>query len=310
MTIKRISFFCIIITIFIFTLHTRSEGFSGAYTLKKGESLFGVTRSYTIQDDRETLIDLSFRYDLGYNEIVDANPGIDPWYPKKGTEVIIPTRWILPEYPSDLLKENKKLMVINLAELRLFLIYDKGNYLQVITFPIGIGREGFDTPRGTFSIIDKIENPVWNIPQSIRNEYPELPISVPPGPKNPLGNYALRLSNPSYLIHGTNKPLGVGRRVSHGCIRMYPEDIKTLFNLVTVGDKVYITYQSIKIASNDRGIFIEIHKSFKKETSQIQEAINQLVSTGLIKSLSTEELYRVLSDKRGIPLLLVQYSKK
>ncbi len=310
MIIKRISIISIAVVLFLLIPYAYTEGFSGAYTLKKGESLFGVIQNYTIQDDRETLIDLSFRYDLGYNEIVDANPGIDPWYPKKGTKVIIPTKWILPEYPSDLLEKNKKLLVINLAELRLFLIYDKGDYLQVITYPLGIGREGFDTPTGRFSIIEKIKDPVWNIPRSIRNEYPELPLSVPPGPDNPLGKYALRLSNPSYLIHGTNKPLGVGRRVSHGCIRMYPEDIKSLFNLVTVGDKVYITYQSVKVAGNDRGIFIEIHRSFKKETSQLQEAIKQLISTGLIKSLNTTELYRALSDKRGIPRLLVQYSRK
>ncbi|NOY64050.1 MAG: L,D-transpeptidase family protein [Nitrospirae bacterium] len=309
MIIKRVSIISITVIFFLSISYAYTEGFSGAYTLKKGESLFGVIQNYTIQDDRETLIDLSFRYDLGYNEIVDANPGIDPWYPKKGTRVIIPTRWILPEYPSELLEKNKKLLVINLAELRLFLIHDKGDHLQVITFPLGIGREGFDTPTGIFSIIEKIKDPVWNIPKSIRDDYPELPLSVPPGPDNPLGKYALRLSNPSYLIHGTNKPLGVGRRVSHGCIRMYPEDIKSLFNLVTVGDKVYITYQSVKVTSDHGGIFIEVHRSFKKETSQLQEAIKQLISTGLIRSLNTRDLYRALADKRGIPRLLVKFSK-
>ncbi|HHN65616.1 MAG TPA: L,D-transpeptidase [Nitrospirae bacterium] len=298
----------LVIIISIFST-TSASAFSGAYTLKKGERLFGVTRKYTIKDDRETLIDLSFRYDLGYNEIVDANPGIDPWYPKKGTEVIIPTRWILPEYPEDMLRKRGKLLIINLAELRLFLLYDKGDHLQVVTFPIGIGREGFDTPRGRFSIIERIRNPVWTIPESIRAEYPELPPSVPPGPDNPLGDYALRLSNPSYLIHGTNKPLGVGRRVSHGCIRMYPWDIKTLFNLVSVGDRVYITYQSVKIARDSQGLFIEVHRDFKEKRPQIQEAIKRLISMGALNTVSTGQLYSAISHRRGIPVLLAKSLK-
>ncbi len=302
--LKRACRILIVPLLITFNLFCIAEAFSGAYTLSAEETVFGLMRSYTIRDDKETLIDLSFQYNLGYNEISDANPGVDPWYPGSGTRIIIPTSWILPDIPDTLLEKTERVIVINLAEMRLYFIKKTDSRIRVITFPIGIGREGFNTPTGLYRIIDKLKDPVWVIPPSIKDEYPELPSVVPPGPDNPLGSYALRLSNPEYLIHGTNKPLGIGRRVSHGCIRMYPEDIKRLYTMVHIGDRVYITYQSVKIGRKNREIYIEVHKDYLNKENQLQSAINLLRRKGLLDEIDTEELYRSVNQKLGIPTVL------
>ncbi|MEE4145594.1 MAG: L,D-transpeptidase family protein, partial [Halieaceae bacterium] len=175
-----------------------------------------------IAQDRDTLPEIARRYNLGYEEIIAANPGVDPWRPGQGTPVVLPTAFILPG-------GAREGLVLNLASMRLY-YYPKakaGQAAEVITHPVGIGREGWHTPQGTTRIIQKTANPTWTVPASVRREHAAegdpLPAVVPPGPDNPLGEYAMRLSMPSYLIHGTNKPWGVGMRVSHGCIRMYPE---------------------------------------------------------------------------------------
>jgi len=281
--------------------------FSGAYLLKNGDTVFGFIQYYTIKDDKETLIDIAIKYDLGYNEIVEANPSLDPWYPRKGKKVVIPTYWILPFIKNlSSLKIGKNLLIVNLAELRLYLLKKWSKYFMVITFPIGIGMEGFDTPIGIYKIIEKRKNPVWIVPKSIRKEDPNLPPIVPPGPNNPLGKYAIRLSKPSYLIHGTNKPLGIGRRVSHGCIRMYPKDIKKLYNFVEIGDKVIITYQPVKIGKKGKNLYIEVHKGYKK-VNLIQEAINIILKQQGKKFL-VKDFYEKIKQSKGLPLLFFSQS--
>ena len=195
-----------------------------------------------IARDEDTLPDFARRYGLGHDEIVAANPDVDPWLPGKGTRVVLPTQFVLPDAPRDGL-------VVNLASLRLF-YYPKpeeGEPQTVVTHPIGIGREGWRTPLGRMRITEKIENPTWTPPASVRREHAakgdHLPGVVPAGPDNPLGAYAMRLGRPSYLLHGTNKPFGVGMRVSHGCVRLYPEDIAELFPEIPVGTNVYIVSQ-------------------------------------------------------------------
>lgn len=277
--------------------------FRGAFIVDNPASplLLGLLQRYEIRDDRETLVSLAIDYDLGYNEIVDANPGIDPWYPGKGTVVVIPTVWITPD--SDTALEDR--IIINLAEMRMYYYRKlKDGRTAVLTFPIGIGAEGRDTPPGTYRIIQKIKDPVWVVPASIRAEDPSLPETIPPGPENPLGRYALRLSNPSYLIHGTNKPLGVGRRVSHGCLRMYPDDIKTLYSLVKVGTKVRIIYEPIKLLSTRKGIYIEAHEDYKTHRLGLNRAVRKLINSGVLKRIDTEKLYRVLEKHDGIPHFL------
>ncbi len=264
----------------------------------------GFVQYYKIKSDKETVVELAIKHDLGYNEIVDANPGIDPWYPGKGTEVVIPTSWIVPSDGVNLNKSTATI-VVNLAEMRLyFLKQTEDDQVTILTFPIGIGKQGTDTPLGYYRIIQKMKDPVWYVPESIRKEDPSLPAAVPPGPDNPLGKYALRLSNPSYLIHGTNKPLGIGRRVSHGCLRMYPEDIELLYRLVNTGDQVLIIYEPVKIARAKRGIYIEVHRDYKKTGSNLSRAVQKLIKMKLLDRINEKALYNIIFREDGIPHFL------
>jgi len=172
----------------------------------------------------------------------------------------------------------------------------------VTTFPIGIGSEGTDTPEGNFKIVGKQVDPSWYVPASIRKEKPTLPRVVPPGPDNPLGSHALRLSANSVLIHGTNRPYAVGRKASHGCIRMYPEDIPELFRLVPKGFRVSIVRQPLKLGIKNNEIYMEVHNDKDKNLNYYKEAIALLIKKNLLESVSTEKLYHALKEKRGIPV--------
>jgi L,D-transpeptidase ErfK/SrfK len=215
--------------------------------------LIGTPTARAVEEG-ESLLEIARQYDLGYGEITAANPGIDPILPDPGSRVVIPTRWILPDAPI------RRGIVVNLAEMRLFVFPREGSK-TVETFPIGIGDEGTDTPLGTFTVTEKIRNPAWHVPETIREERPDLPAVVPPGPENPLGSHALRLSGGPILIHGTNRPWGVGRRVSHGCIRLYPEDIPRLFGLVRRGTPVAIVNRPVKAAAAGSRVYLEVHDS-------------------------------------------------
>jgi L,D-transpeptidase ErfK/SrfK len=190
----------------------------------------------------DTLPDIARRFNLGYEEIIRANPGLNPWGLKAGTEVVLPTRFVLPAAPHEG-------VVVDVALMRLFYYPPhKANEPQrVLTYPIGIGKLGWKTPEGSTKITAKVKDPYWNPPSSVRQEHLEnddpLPNRVPPGPDNPLGAYLFRLGWPGYLIHGTNKPYGVGMRASHGCVRLYPEDIAALFPQLPVGTPVQVVNQ-------------------------------------------------------------------
>lgn len=185
----------------------------------------------------DTLSDIARRFNLGYEEIVSANPGVDPWLPEAGTPIIIPTQFVLPDAP-------RQGIVINLAAMRLFYFpkMKAGEPQKVITHPVGIGRVQWKTPEGTTRVTAKKENPSWIPTPSIRKEHAKngdpLPAIVPPGPDNPMGTHVLKLGWPSYAIHGTDKPPSIGLRGSHGCLRMYPEDITGIYNDVPVGTPV------------------------------------------------------------------------
>ena len=194
-------------------------------------------------------------FGLGFDEIILANPDVDPWLPEQGHTVSLPLRFILPKVP-------RKGLVLNLAAKRLFYFPGDKND-KVITFPIGIGREGWQTPTGTTSVIAKKVHPRWVVPKSIRLEHAKkgdpLPKIVPAGPNNPLGDYALRLGIPGYLIHGTNKPYGVGMAVSHGCVRLYPEDIALLFKQIKTGTQVRLLNQPFLIGENKGELYIQVY---------------------------------------------------
>jgi L,D-transpeptidase ErfK/SrfK len=198
----------------------------------------------TFARHEDTLSDIARRFDLGYEEVVNANPGVDPWLPGEGTRVVLPTMFVLPDAPTEGI-------VVNLAALRMFHFPPpaKDGSRVVHTYPIGIGKVGWATPAGTTKVVSKRRNPWWTPPASVRREHAAegdpLPARVPPGPDNPLGTRAMNLGWDSYLIHGTNKPAGVGLRASHGCIRMYPEDIEVLFERVAVGTRVTVVNQPL-----------------------------------------------------------------
>ncbi|SVB50559.1 uncharacterized protein METZ01_LOCUS203413, partial [marine metagenome] len=201
----------------------------------------------------DTLVDLARQYNLGFNEIIRANPNVDKWLPGEGTIIKIPTQHIIPKGFS------KKGITINLSEFRGYLIKDN----QLITFPVGLGRMDWKTPLGISTIDLKLEKPAWYPPQSVRDEYKNqgkfLPAEVLPGPDNPLGELAMRISIPGgYFIHGTNRPDGVGMEISHGCIRLFPEDIDYIFQLTDIGTEVILLDQPIKITRIKNDIYLQV----------------------------------------------------
>lgn len=206
----------------------------------------------------DTLSDIARRFNLGYEEIVSANPGVDPWLPGEGTEIVIPTQWVLPN-------TKREGVVVNLAAMRLFYFPKpgKGEPQTVITHPVGIGRVGWRTPEGRTRITAKQENPTWVPTVSIRKEYAErgtpLPARVPPGPDNPMGTHVLRLGWPEYAIHGTDKPPSIGLRGTHGCLRMYPEDIVLMYQQVAVGTPVTVVNEPVLLGSHQGQLVLQTY---------------------------------------------------
>jgi L,D-transpeptidase ErfK/SrfK len=246
------------------------------YTLKnKDDAVFGEDQTVTTVYE-DTLYDLAAKYSLGSEEILRVNPGIDPWVPGAGKQVIIPGRHILPPGPHEGI-------VVNLPEHRLY-YYPKpkrGEPQAVITYPVSIGKMDWRTPLGLTHVIGKQKDPTWYPPESVRKEHAAngdpLPASVPPGPDNPLGAYAMRLAagNGTYLIHGTNNPKAVGMPVTHGCIRMYPDDVQALFPLVPVGTPVRLINDPIKVAWVDGELLLEAHPPVDAEGQSFEPNVEQ-----------------------------------
>lgn len=241
-----------------------AKTFAADYTLDFPSSgVTGEMRSIRAKQE-ETLLDIARRFDLGYDEIIKANPKVNRWIPGEGTEVLLPMLYILPDGPRDGI-------VVNTSERRLY-YYDKSSPGLVRTFPVSLGRMDWRTPLGKTKVVRKQADPPWYPPASIRAEHAaedeELPKFIPGGsPDNPLGLFALYLGVPGYLIHGVDqsKAFGIGMLVTHGCIRMYPEDIEPLYKLVPVGTPVYLVEQHVKIGRNSKGIYLEINLLLPEE---------------------------------------------
>ena len=248
-------------------------------------------RHYRVAE-HESLVELARRFDLGFDSIVSANPGVDPFVPDAGTMLDIPCAWILPEIA------RRPAIVINVPEFRLYYFASSG---PAATFPLGIGDEGTETPLGSYTVVEKITGPSWHVPASIRATARALPKVVPPGPDNPMGSHALRLSLPSVLIHGTNKPWGIGRRSSHGCLRLYPEDIVTLFKLVPKGTRVEIIHQPLKVAVQGERVFLESHRCEREEVG-IGAALRLLADRNLLQFVDFSLLARAVAEKKGLPV--------
>ena len=265
-------------------------------------TVFGHRRFYRIQPG-DTLLDIGRFYDLGYNEITAANARLDPWVPTPGATVLLPTEWILPEM-------GEARIVVNIPEMRLYYLEDApagAGAATVVTFPVGLGRRDWRTPVGTFRVRGKTENPTWVIPESIRREriaeqgYSER--SIPGGsPDNPLGAYRIELTLSSYAIHGTNIPWGVGMQVSHGCVRLYPEDIEQLFPRVAVGEKGAFVYQPVKVGARDGRVFVEVHPDiYTRQPGLYREARALLSKLGWSDWVDPERLKEAVAEQSGVP---------
>jgi L,D-transpeptidase ErfK/SrfK len=235
-----------------------SDARAGEYLLPlNGDNVIGAV-TIAVAEHEDTLLDIGRRYGVGYEEIIAANPGIDPWLPGEGTEIVIPGRFILPDAP-------REGIVVNLPEHRLYYYPPAapGQPRVVRTYPISTGKMDWKTPLGITRIVSKQERPTWHPPESVRLDHirkgTPLPPVVPPGPDNPLGEYAMRLGIPSgaYLIHGTNRPVGVGMQVTAGCIRMFPEDIAEFYTMVPVQTKVNLIDQTTKVGWSRGTLFVE-----------------------------------------------------
>ena len=258
----------------------------------------------------DTFVYLARDYGLGYVEMRAANPGVDPWVPGAGTRLVLPSRHLLPD-------AQRKGVVINLPEMRLYYYRTKDGPPE--TFPIGIGREGLDTPLGVTTVVRKVDGPTWTPTARMRREDPKLKPVVPPGPDNPMGTHALYLGFPLVAIHGTNRAFGIGRRISSGCIRLYPEDIISLFNMVPVGTRVNIIDQPIKVAWIGDELFLEAHPEVEnaiklEETGtmpapRLREAdMERIIKTaGIYKErLRWPAIRTALRERRGYPIAIAR----
>jgi L,D-transpeptidase ErfK/SrfK len=248
----------------------------------------------TIVGKEDTLPDIARRFNLGYEEILRANPGVDPWLPGAGREVVLPTRFVLPSAP-------REGIVINIPAMRLFYFppRKKDEPLTVVTYPIGIGKVGWATPEGTTKIIARTADPVWRVPVSVRKEHlengEELPPVVQPGPDNPLGRFAFTLGWPSYLVHGTNKPYGVGMRSSHGCIRLYPEDIQQLFDSVPLGTKLRVVNQPYLFGRDGDDVLMQSYGALEDDKRDWDKLRRKLLEKSLSEHVRQEIKERKLA---------------
>jgi L,D-transpeptidase ErfK/SrfK len=283
---------------FVFALSTFSHASSVIEPKSKFPKISGEIRT-TITTGNETLMEVARREGFGYEMLANSNRFVDPWNPKSGTKIILPGKVIVP-YGS------KTGLTINLAELRLFHIMNlkDGNY-QINIYPLGIGREGRWTPEGNFRIIVKKEHPQWQVPIGLRKQDPSLPQVMSTGPLNPLGDYWLGLSEIGYGIHGTNQPFGVGRRVSYGCMRMYPQDIVTLYAQVEIGTPVRINYQPVKATSNGDNLLLEVHPDYLGRFGDLfQHALNMISKTGWSGMVDYAKVQDVVRAQGSIPEII------
>lgn len=276
------------------------EAFATTYPING--DIIGEITNYTVKDG-DNFYSIARTFDLGIVEMLAANKNIDPWIPEIGSILSLPTSHILP-------KNRTKGIVINLSELRLFYFVDNKT---VMTFPIGIGREGWQTPLGTTKVTLKRRNPTWTPPASIRAVKPDLPASIPPGEDNPMGAYAMNLGLPGIAIHGTNKPHGIGLRSSHGCIRMYTDDIEALFKAVPTNTPVTIIDTSYKIGWAGNIMFLEVVPTQEQvddisEYRQPERLDRPEIYDEIIKNAGTKEgidwfaVENTLIDHSGLPV--------
>lgn len=258
-------------------------------------TIVGSLDTYVVEEG-DTLLDVGRHFDLGYNEMTAANPGVDPWMPSPSEVLVIPTEFILPE-------ARPIGVVVNIPEMRLY-FFQNGS---LVTYPVGLGRDDWRTPEGSFKIRGKTENPTWVIPESIRAEHirerNDARTFIAGGdPENPLGLFRLELTLPLYGLHGSNMPWGVGMQVSHGCIRLYNEDIAILFRDVRVGTPGEFLYQPVKVGSRDGEVYVEIHPDIYSLRGNLEDEANQILARkGWSERIDPDRLRRAIRDQTGLP---------
>jgi L,D-transpeptidase ErfK/SrfK len=283
-----------------------------AFTLISDEQTVVGEPQIVFAGPDDTFSDLARTYGLGYDDLIDANPRMDPWLPGEGTPVLLPTQYVLPNAP-------KRGVILNIATKRLFYYPQPvdGELQQVLTFPIGIGRVGWETPLGETTVIAKAKNPSWWVPASVRREHAELgdplPSVVPPGPDNPLGTRVLKLNMPGYLIHGTNQPYGVGMRVSHGCVRLYPENIEFLYTLVAIGEVVTIMNEPYQMGEKDGALYFEAHNPLEDDIVSADDRLQGLLDrqTGAdgqaLNNHLRQHVVSLTASPHGVPVSIALY---
>jgi L,D-transpeptidase ErfK/SrfK len=272
------------------------------------QSVMGELQMVTVEGEN-TLSDLARAYGLGYDEVVAANPGVNPWVPGIGTRVLLPTQYVLPPVRDGI--------VLNIAAKRLYYFTEEDGQEIVYTFPMGIGRVGWETPVGSTTVVAKAKDPSWYVPWSVQQEHKAmgdpLPAVVPPGPDNPLGAHVLKLDMPGYLIHGTNQPYGVGMRVSHGCVRLYPENIEFLFGKVGVGTQVTIVNEPFLLGERDGELFFEAHQPLEDDPVDADARLTRTVDRfaaayGIrLPERATEHVTSISATGHGVPVRVYTY---
>lgn len=284
---------------------------SHQFDIGKDDGVVGHLATVRLREG-DSLSDLARHFGLGFEQINDANPGLEPWAPPAGETVVLPLRFMLPDAP-------RKGIVVNLASMRLFYFppTGKGEGGRLLTYPVGIGKEGRSTPTGLMTVDRKTAHPTWYVPESIRRDHAQkgdpLPAAVSPGPDNPLGDYAMYLSKPSYLIHGTNKPYSIGFRASNGCLRLYPEDIEKLFQAVPKKTTVKIVNQPFLVGTQDGMLYLEVHEPHeemdgKRLRQGLVARLKQMEKKQGLK-LDWPKVEEVLAQARGIPVPILAGSQ-
>jgi L,D-transpeptidase ErfK/SrfK len=271
------------------------------FSVAKGDDVIGRLAFIRLEKG-DTLPDIARHFSLGINAISTANPRVDVWVPKAGERILLPLSFILPDVP-------RKGVVINLATMRLFQFKGDSKSLVVSTYPVGVGTEERPSPTGQMFVERKVIRPTWHVPASIAEDHRKkgdpLPATVPPGPQNPLGECALYLSKPSYLIHGTNKPASIGLRATNGCIRLYPEDVKKLYDNTPVNTRVCIVDQPYLIGQRDGVVYIEVHTPPEDldavEFDKIYTKLRNIEKESG-RTLDWSKVKKVLAEARGIPV--------
>jgi L,D-transpeptidase ErfK/SrfK len=292
----------------LFPGHPEKEIQRNDFSVARGDDVIGQLAVIKLENG-DTLPDIARHFSLGINALSAANPGVDVWVPEAGERIILPLSFVLPDTP-------RNGIVVNLATMRLFQFKGDSKSLEVSTYPVGIGTEERPTPTGQMRVIRKATRPTWHVPASIAKDHRQkgdpLPAEVPPGPENPLGEYALYLSNSGYLIHGTNKPASIGLNATNGCMRLYPENIEMLYKDTPVNTPVLIVNQPYLIGQRDGVLYMEAHKPMEESGAvELEKCYAKLrtIEKKTTHPLDWKKIKEVQTEARGIPVPLFEMSQ-